>query len=948
MTEPKWELTLSVTDRNNIGLIQPRKNNTNSELMRVHVTNKNGEPYDLTALKVFFVTDFLDKDGLNNPVQKEATVINAEEGIFEFTLDEDCMQKVGRQEAYFEIYDYDKFLDTTQNFTYEIISSLRNVKADFTPYIETWQEAEKMLDEGTAKVLNDKAEKLELQKANVVDVNEQLRKQKQETDNKLEKKTNNDTFVAITADMQRQIESTQSGLIGDFDSLEQLNLKYPKGEKGYAIVWLNENGQKVGYTYTYKNDSWVKGNVWNGIGVPDKSVGNKKLDVVGINIADTLKINDLPPQNSNITNSSIRAYSEIINIDIGDTIGLENYPGYQFAIFKASENDSVIQGYSTHFYSKVKERIVVVLKRDDNLSMSANELDNISKKIYYANSKAITNFSVYEQETKKIVSENGPVSTFDKKYNDLLLENKVTNEYLTKNEEILVTSGEFYQEFLDEGTRKKLKNKDIIYYVIKTESNDKDLASLISFRQRNGNTIVKETKSEFVGNGIYFIKHLIDLELNQTDYQLLIDNRKGSEQIHIKDVTSSLNYIFNDFKVKRVSESLNFEKTLYVTLTGSDSNDGESELGALKTFQKAVELGASTIYAERGVYKNQSLELSDVKKLHILPLKSKIFNTETNNRIKEIVINNGEFYFRDEELIQKIIFGGNNRFKQVFIDKTLPPKTTSSRPSYNAAIWQIHEALGKDVLLEPVLSLIECQANPGSFFWDGTTLSINPKQTGYKVSGFTIHNDVSIGFNVNNIPDLNLKHVSSIFSYSQNFRIHHCQIAIEKLKSQYTVLSDGVSLDYSSGNILNSVSNYARNDGYNMHGLGDTNFWNCDGHFNGDDGISHHDGCTGSINGGVWSNNGKGGISSPTYGAGVSIDGVWSHDNAYGIYAVADDKQESKVVIKNSLITGNKIAGVRNDNYDIVLVNTIFKDNKDEFYIPKEGEPDKKGERTIY
>lgn len=278
MTEEKWLATLSTTEPyNNIGLIKLRRNNENSEVMRVRLT-KNSKPYDLAALKVFFVTHFSGKDGLNNPVQKEATIINAKEGIVEFIFDQDCMQKVGRQQAYFEIYDYDKFLDTTQNFTYEIIQSSRQMKADFTPYISTWEEAEKMLDEGTAKVLTDKTEKLELQKANIVDVGEQLRQQRQDTDNKLEKKTNNDTFVAITADMQRQIESTQSGMLGDFNSVEELNKKYPKGQKGYAIVYHTENNKKVAYSYTYKNNAWTKGQVWNGVAIPAGSVKRNQLE----------------------------------------------------------------------------------------------------------------------------------------------------------------------------------------------------------------------------------------------------------------------------------------------------------------------------------------------------------------------------------------------------------------------------------------------------------------------------------------------------------------------------------------------------------------------------------------------------------------------------------------------------------------------------------------------
>lgn len=277
MTEEKWLATLSTTEPyNNIGLIKLRRNNENSEVMRVRLT-KNSKLYDLTALKVFFVTHFIGKDGLKVPIQKEAKVIDAKDGIFEFIFDEDCMQKVGKQEAYFEIYDYDKFLDATQNFIYEIISSSRNMKADFTPYITTWEEAEKMLDEGTAKVLNDKTEKLGIEKANVVDVDEQIRQTNQNTDNKLLKKTDNEIFVAITADMQRQIESTQSGMIGEYNSEAELKNAYPNGTKGYAVVWFNQNGNKIGYTYTYKNSNWVKGQVWNGMGIPEKSIVYEQL-----------------------------------------------------------------------------------------------------------------------------------------------------------------------------------------------------------------------------------------------------------------------------------------------------------------------------------------------------------------------------------------------------------------------------------------------------------------------------------------------------------------------------------------------------------------------------------------------------------------------------------------------------------------------------------------------
>ncbi|MDT2850184.1 DUF2817 domain-containing protein [Vagococcus carniphilus] len=262
MPEIKWDIQLSVTESNNIGEIKPRQNNSNSEVIRVKLT-RNSEAYDLTALKVFFVTYFPNTgaDGTGKPVQKAAKVIDAKKGIFEFVFDNDCMYRPGRQEGYFEIYDYDKYLDATQRFYYVIQNSARSMKMDPSASIDTWKEAEKMLDQGTAKVLSDKTENLELKKAD-----------KRDMDNLLSGKTDNTTFVELTADLQRQIESTQSGMIGEFDSEDKLKKAYPDGTKGYAVVWFTEKGQKVGYSYTYKNKYWVKGQVFNGAGLPDRSV----------------------------------------------------------------------------------------------------------------------------------------------------------------------------------------------------------------------------------------------------------------------------------------------------------------------------------------------------------------------------------------------------------------------------------------------------------------------------------------------------------------------------------------------------------------------------------------------------------------------------------------------------------------------------------------------------
>lgn len=108
-------------------------------------------------------------------------------------------------------------------------------------------------------------------------------------------------------------------------------------------------------------------------------------------------------------------------------------------------------------------------------------------------------------------------------------------------------------------------------------------------------------------------------------------------------------------------------------------------------------------------------------------------------------------------------------------------------------------------------------------------------------------------------------------------------------------------------------------DGFNIHGYGNTQFIDCVAHDCGDDGISHHDGNTGAIIGGEYYRCGKGGVSSPTYGAYVDIINVYSHDNAYGIYADStDNRRKCKARITGCLLMNNSNADVYANSVDII------------------------------
>ena len=165
----KWVGTLSTTERNNIGLIQVRQNNVNSEVLGFNIVDGNGEPYDLKNRKVLFCTYF-DKF---SPVEQYAEVI--ENGKIVYTMNEHDMQKPVRINfAYFKIMDEKgNLVDTTQNFSYDIMPSIESKCMNAEPYIIRLEE---VLDAFNS--VRDEAMK-EMQQI-IIDFNEQAIKQQQD------------------------------------------------------------------------------------------------------------------------------------------------------------------------------------------------------------------------------------------------------------------------------------------------------------------------------------------------------------------------------------------------------------------------------------------------------------------------------------------------------------------------------------------------------------------------------------------------------------------------------------------------------------------------------------------------------------------------------------------------------------------------------------------------
>ena len=181
----------------------------------------------------------------------------------------------------------------------------------------------------------------------------------------------------------------------------------------------------------------------------------------------------------------------------------------------------------------------------------------------------------------------------------------------------------------------------------------------------------------------------------------------------------------------------------------------------------------------------------------------------------------------------------------------------------------MHSDFTLDTKLKPVLTKAECSAEAGTFFYDGTNVYINPFATAYTHFMLpTCGASNSIALYLDGYSELIIEDVSVEFGFKRNACFtNSMDCTIRNCRTLYSMLADGMGVDYSNVNLYNCISYKNRNDGFNIHGYGESNFYNCIGCYNYDDGISHHDGCTGIIDGGEYHHNGKGGVSSPTYGA---------------------------------------------------------------------------------
>lgn len=665
-------------------------------------------------------------------------------------------------------------------------------------------------------------------------------------------------------------ENFNGGPVDTLNSVTELNSKYPSGASGPVIVL--ESDEVTGYSYTWDGSKWNKGVIYQAQGIADESIVAQKVAPQGITLAEIANQGAALPiafKFSNIDTgtgkpSTNRLFSAIMSLKVGDKIQLADSSVCQFSFYR-NDGGTNISWIANDFIVKQNMSGFLALRKLDTSTISEAERLALARNIFVTTEDTITNVERLDTRIEAKALEAVPFSTTDQTYNDMML-NKVETDNLLYN---LTNYTQKVTEVLTWNFKGSYSSEDKMYIVIETDDESGTLGNLFYFRQRLGNTVVNRVFSQYIGAGRYFIQYQFLVE-GVDNAQLLVDNRNGSKDILIKSLSATINALWS----KR-SDS-NEQSIAYVDFNGNDNNDGSSESTAVKTIQKAIDLNAKTIILKKGNYVGSVVSTATKDKLTLIGNGSTVLGAE-------------KLTLTTENSLLKCSYTAatSSRLYKVFVAKSLVPISDEVKSGYNVGLWEMTDKLETTLKLVPVLTKVEVDSIRGSFFFDGTTIYINPYASSSSTAKEYWLTLDDATFQIWNVKDLKINDLAVKYSYGATFDIdNNSMFELKNCEASYSATGDGFSVDYSNGNFYGCRAYRNSNDGFNFHFEGDTHLFNCQGSYNHDDGNSHHENCVGSIHGGEWSHNRKGGCS-PATGSQVNIYDTYSHHNGNGIYFIA-------------------------------------------------------------
>lgn len=376
------------------------------------------------------------------------------------------------------------------------------------------------------------------------------------------------------------------------------------------------------------------------------------------------------------------------------------------------------------------------------------------------------------------------------------------------------------------------------------------------------------------------------------------------------------------------------DNIMYIAPDGNDNNDGLTSGTPKLTVAACVKAGATKISAKRGIYSERP-NCEYLTSLEIFPTDNDITYTDGLERSPIIFEDVDKFTSTDLILynsIYKITYPNDERMSntqidKVFISKSLTPlySTTDYGSRYNSTVWLFNNDK-TDIKLKPVLTLAECEAENNTFTYINEEIYINADIT--NVESIVIPRNWNSGMRFYKCQNIILKEVESRFSGSYAIDLRDCAyFELYKCACKYTTYGSGFHPINSNG-IMTSCYAAKNFDGYGISGYGHTTYIDCVSEFNFDDGMSHHDATTGTVIGGRYEGNGKGG-NTPAYGAKVNIyGGLYKNNKSFGIgYLYASSSGHADGMVEGAILVDNPVGLVVNANCNVTASSCIYKNN---------------------
>lgn len=374
--------------------------------------------------------------------------------------------------------------------------------------------------------------------------------------------------------------------------------------------------------------------------------------------------------------------------------------------------------------------------------------------------------------------------------------------------------------------------------------------------------------------------------------------------------------------------------TMYISPDGDDTNNGISESTPKKTVKACVEAGATHISAKRGVYK-EAVNLQNIGSLEIFPTdnvktyvvgenrQAIVFDTSDRLEVSAITSYNS---------IKRVAYNNaaNAAYDKVFVQKTLAPIVSASQSSYHAALWLFSND-EKTVCRKPkpVLTIAECEAETNTFCYSGGYIYINADMTG--VTKIIVPTIAETGFYVNGADKLSLCEVEVRFSGEYAFDLQDCAfVDLYKCSSKFTTRASGFHPVNTNG-VFRSCYATKCFDGFAPNGHGHTTYIDCVSEYNFDDGMSHHSGTEGTVIGGRYEGNGKGG-NTPAYGAKVNIyGGLYKNNAQFGIGYVGDASNGYvSGMVQGAVMVSNPVGLLVQANCEVTAMSCKYAGNTTE------------------